>query len=49
LQHLALRASAPNPLEADVRSGAAAVVLACWHEELLPLLWHGRGFGLGWS
>jgi hypothetical protein len=37
----------PNPLETAVRSGRAAVVLACWHEELLPLLWHGRGIGMG--
>jgi lysophospholipid acyltransferase (LPLAT)-like uncharacterized protein len=36
-----------NPLETEVRAGRAAVVLACWHEELLPLLWHGRGFGMG--
>lgn len=36
-----------NPLEDDVRSGRATVVIACWHEELLPLLWHGRGFGMG--
>ncbi len=34
-------------LEAAVRAGTAAVVLACWHEELLPLLWHGRGIGMG--
>ncbi len=37
----------PNPLEVAVRSGRAAVVLTCWHEELLPLLWHGRGVGMG--
>lgn len=37
----------PNELAEAVRSGKAAVVLACWHEELLPLLWHGRGFGMG--
>ena len=30
-----------------MRGGRAAVVLACWHEELLPLLWHGRGIGMG--
>lgn len=30
-----------------VWAGKAVVVLACWHEELLPLLWHGRGIGLG--
>lgn len=30
-----------------VRAGKAAVVVACWHEELLPLLWHGRGCGIG--
>ncbi len=36
-----------SELEEAVRGGQAAVVLACWHEELLPLLWHGRGFGMG--
>jgi len=36
-----------SELEDSVRSGRATVVLACWHEELLPLLWHGRGFGMG--
>lgn len=36
-----------SELEVAVRAGTAAVVLACWHEELLPLLWHGRGFGMG--
>lgn len=36
-----------HPLEDPVRSGRAAVVLAAWHEELLPLLWHGRGVGMG--
>jgi hypothetical protein len=30
-----------------VWAGKAVVVLACWHEELLPLLWHGRGIGMG--
>jgi lysophospholipid acyltransferase (LPLAT)-like uncharacterized protein len=34
------------PLETEVRAGRAAVVIAVWHEELLPLLWHGRGMGL---
>lgn len=29
-----------------VRAGRRAVVIACWHEELLPLLWHGRGIGM---
>ncbi len=36
-----------SDLEDAVRAGKAAVVLACWHEELLPLLWHGRGVGMG--
>jgi lysophospholipid acyltransferase (LPLAT)-like uncharacterized protein len=39
--------SPDNPLEAEVRAGRAAVVLACWHEELLPLLWFGRHVGMG--
>lgn len=38
---------APLALEAEVRAGRVAIVLACWHEELLPLLWHGRGVGMG--
>ena len=37
----------PIPLEAEVRAGRTAIVLACWHEELLPLLWHGRNVGMG--
>ncbi len=35
-----------NDLEIEVRAGRANVVLACWHEDLLPLLWLGRGMGL---
>ena len=38
---------AHSDLADAVRAGKAAVVIACWHEELLPLLWHGRGFGMG--
>jgi lysophospholipid acyltransferase (LPLAT)-like uncharacterized protein len=36
-----------SDLSDAVRAGRAAVVVACWHEELLPLLWHGRGMGMG--
>lgn len=36
-----------NKLEAEVRAGRAVVVVACWHEELLPLLWFGRNVGMG--
>ena len=38
---------AQSDLADAVRAGRSAVVVACWHEELLPLLWHGRGFGMG--
>jgi hypothetical protein len=36
-----------SELELAVRAHTSTVVLACWHEELLPLLWHGRGIGMG--
>lgn len=36
-----------SELEVAVRARRSTVVLACWHEELLPLLWHGRGIGMG--
>ena len=38
---------AQSDLADAVRAGRAAVVVACWHEELLPLLWHGRGVRMG--
>ena len=43
------RCEAPvnHALADDVRAGRRAIVIACWHEELLPLLWHGRGIGMG--
>ncbi|MCU0620096.1 MAG: DUF374 domain-containing protein, partial [Gemmatimonadales bacterium] len=36
----------PPPLE-RARSGAGALVVVLWHEELLPLLWRFRGCGFG--
>lgn len=37
----------PTPDATAVILGQRACVVICWHEEILPLLWHHRNRGLG--
>lgn len=37
----------PSPEAEAVMGGRQACVVVCWHEEILPLLWHHRHRGIG--
>lgn len=37
----------PSAVADSVRAGSGTIVVVCWHEEILPLLWYHRGLGIG--